>query len=164
MVETLRLGINGTPSTKEFPNKGPQHASIVLSNIFEIATKEINMLTGNLDATVIKKDFMTALTSFLGKENTVLNIIFTDGTLMNKDIVEQLKKFENVNMFNAPNDMNSKYLSGENFHFTVADKSMFRFETDTDKFKAWCSFNSPNKATSLNNLFEKIKTGAEEKK
>lgn len=152
MVESLRV----CESEKIFENQDSVYANIVLTNIFKAAQSNINMLTGKMDMSVMDSPELTqALDEFLSKKGANMSIVLTEEpTSQDGTILDSIKKRDNVSVYQAPQNIHERYdPEKENFHFTVADDRAFRFEHDTENYKALCSFNSKEKCKKLNDIF-----------
>lgn len=150
----------------EFPNKGPQHAAIVLTNLLRSAKQEFRIFSGTFNGDVTRdRHFMKELDNFLlsGKKfylfleeipgddemspalrkiidyskNPALNILYKKAT---PDFMDELK---------------TRFISGNAYHFAIADDRGFRVETDKEEYKAICNFNDEDISSKLKNAFDK---------
>ncbi|MBL0258524.1 MAG: hypothetical protein IPQ03_13805 [Bacteroidetes bacterium] len=126
-----------------FDNSGPDHGTIVMSNIFRTATDHIRIFAGNLNGMVSKDEYLKELENYLSKGNKLSLILektpYRDSKKTTAiDIIEKYqKKFPNKISITCLNKNNPFLNLG--IHFTVGDDRMYRFETDVTKFTARCS-------------------------
>lgn len=142
----------------ELRNNGPEHASIILNNIFSNANKCIRIAADKLsDNEVVDTiEYVNSMKSFLDKEGTELYILLTNyneedikskiGTCFLKELARHnaysskdkrvFIKCGNGSSFTI-NDDNNKRVK---VNFTTADSIMYRFEYDTEKKSAICNF------------------------
>ncbi|MBK6837540.1 MAG: hypothetical protein IPG90_04045 [Bacteroidetes bacterium] len=58
-----------------FDNSGPDHGTIVMSNIFRTATDHIRIFAGNLNGMVSKDEYLKELENYLSKGNKLSLIL-----------------------------------------------------------------------------------------
>lgn len=156
------LAMTNSPQVES--NSGVEHAMIVLENLFNKATSEINIFAGNFDNKVCdneKSNYYQSLKSFLlngGKVNVVLNDYSPEST---NEILKLLKIFSESTIFGS--NINVKVTkekltdaSGKEMHLTTADGVSYREEYDTKNFAAYFSFNRPEKVKELNSKFYSV--------
>ena len=143
-----------------FDNSGPDHGTIVMSNIFRTATDHIRIFAGNLNGMVSKDEYLKELENYLSKGNKLSLILektpYRDSKKTTAiDIIEKYqKKFPNKISITCLNKNNPFLNLG--IHFTVGDDRMYRFETDVTKFTARCSFNDSAFAINLLKIFDTL--------
>ena len=128
-----------------FPNKGKDHAKIVLGMIFETTNDEISMFSGELDYEILK-DIFESISSFIDRGGK-LRIILDKPDIPYNDIISFLcKKNIPIKIANDVFRKNVKALSknAELYHFIIGDRRAFRIEVDTNEYKAICNFNNPD--------------------
>lgn len=153
-----------TKSTKLFGNKGVNYAEIVLSEIFNSAKEEVLIFAGNKKGDVTNSDtYCLAIENYINNTDGVIKVFLENGRIDDSfKVYKKIKDYKEKN----PNrvdckEASEKFLSDVNdffknrYHFIVADKRMFRVETEPDTYKAICSFNSSDFANNLRNLFLK---------
>jgi hypothetical protein len=148
-----------------FSNSGPGHATIVLSNIFRFATDHIRMFAGDLNGIVSKGDYLIRLHEYLSNNNRfslILEKELDNEYIKNNkalSLIYHHKKNNNkITVWYINNKEAIKSVIGDKvFHFCVADNEKYRFETDTEKYTAVCSFNDSHKARRLIEIFNSLK-------
>lgn len=142
------------------PNGGDEHALIVFEEIFNHAIDEINIACGELNADFTSSiSYKSSLKKFLYRENVKLNILltsanFNENALLNSDIGRLLSEFSDKVLIRHTKD----YFYDETtnvIHFCVADKRMYRYETDVKARKATVNMNDSNTSKLLNIEFAK---------
>ncbi len=144
-----------------FPNKGADHAAVVVSNILKYAQESVRMFSGALEGEVAQnKNVIKELVKFVERGGKLKILIEREPSenspLFNR--VKELEKAYNTTIIkNAPQEFidEMRKIFGEIYHFIVADGKSFRIETDTNDYKAICNFNDPEIAESLERLFDK---------
>lgn len=148
-IENLALSNN----VSEFSNKGPIHASIVFGNIFKTAQKSVKIFTGNFSGHISDKPYyLENLRLFLTK-NIPICVIFQHTPNDKSLTLSLLKEFpkNNISLWELNN-----HKEIFNYHFTTADRRMYRIETSPTDFEAECSFNDPSTAEALEDIFAKL--------
>ena len=154
---------NSSKNNHVFPISTPEHASIILSTIFEHSKEEVNILAGNLSGTVSNsKTYLDALDSYL-KSGKTLRVLLTDMPNINSlayQLIEKHSKLPDAKIelriatevakYNIAESFDNKYV-----HFVVGDDSRFRLETDSTNYQAFANFNDPVYARKLNEIFDR---------
>jgi hypothetical protein len=159
-LELYKVYIRGLADnnlSEQFKNAGCECASIVLSNIYRKAQKNINIYSKAMSASVTSSDeYLSELENFLNRDGKI-RILLEETFDVNSKALEVIRKFgKNVNkvenagiLFRIPdNDGDMVPL-----HFTTADDTMFRSEFDVNGHKAFGSFNNIEETLVLNDLF-----------
>lgn len=147
----------------EFPNKGSEHATIVISRIFEYAEQYVKIFSGKLNSDVADNPkFIQSLKRYInsGKKLEVIveEIPEIDKSNALKLIIESsknpmldvsIKKASNEFLESVRNSFKSKNI----YHFIVSDDRAYRVEVDKNNFKARCNFNDTHISSILNNTF-----------
>lgn len=140
----------------EFGNKNAEHASIVVSQLFQFAKEEILIYSGTLNSDVTSdSNLIKSVNKYLesGKKLRVIldelpnegnhSPVFTQviNSIKNplrdvKYIVDEENKFAE--------SLKDKFADKEAHHFIVVDKSAYRIETDKHKYEAFGNFNDKN--------------------
>jgi len=162
-IEDYNKAISSLANTKDkmvFSNGGAAHAACVMSNIFKTSEKSIQIFAGNLNGDISNDpSYMKELESFINRGGQISLL------LENKPEGSVSKAFNLLNVFSnlSPDKIKIKFTkqcltddSGKRIHFTVGDSRMYRFETDTEKYTAICSFNNENTAKMLLNKFNEL--------
>lgn len=146
-----------TESETPYTNKGEQHASIVMGNIFRTSKNIIEMYSGNFDNSVTNKDyFLDNLIQFLLKPDTKLRLILEgkpDKASISYKLIESFNgdkveiKKEAGQLFYFGDDISQKV------HFAIGDGRMYRIETDSSLKKAQGCFNDVKNAKMLSEMF-----------
>lgn len=144
-----------------FGNKGKEHASIVVSTIFNYAKYDVMMYSGNLSKTVTGNgEFKKSLENMIQKGISFR--ILLDNIPKEEEQSEALKLIlENKDKSNViikiMNDDSTKIINDifdQKYHFTISDDKSYRLETNSSEFTAYCNFNDPDVAGKLENLFQ----------
>jgi hypothetical protein len=136
----------------EFENYGPEHASIVLTNIFKYANKRVVTLCGNLMSPVSENPFyLKSLSFFLDNPEHTLDILLDD---YQQDI--KRKQIWRI-LSNYPKRVHVRRFVKEkpsSTHFTVADEMAYREEVELEQKEAVVNFNAPDKSKRYVNMFD----------
>lgn len=147
---------------KVYFNSGPDHAMIVLINIFRNAKNYVETLCGNMCSEVCNnKEYLEVVDKFLGADSTRnFKILFDsyDENINKKHIFRVLSKYPEQVSVRRLNAGKSAAYDGKKIHFTVSDNRAFRLETDTEKRIAWGNFNDEAKADIFHTGFSKFFT------
>lgn len=173
-----RLAYNKEPYLID--NKSSQHAIILLKYIFETAEDNIQIVAGTLNSSVTNsKAYIQALEAFLKKPDTTVDIIVmespsrdlckTEGTLWyhlynlspEKKNRVKIKHSDGAKFLRTNQDKKDEKVE---VHFTLADSTMFRMETNTDKRSALASFNAPAIVKRMENTFYRVFNDSEKVK
>lgn len=158
--EQLIKKLEATESDLVFPNDGPDHAEILMSQIFDSTKKEISILSGALGSPLTSRPLYLNSLQRLLERNVKIKII-----LVSKDInsieSEALKLLisKDIMIRILDEEERKKYLEkfgGKEQHFCISDKKRFRFEYEPKKYKAYACFNNIEFASDLNKIFESI--------
>lgn len=134
-------------------NRTVEHASVLLENLFNVAEKEILILSGELYPRVYGTGgAVQNFKRFLEKDGTSAKILVEDlsenliwqNPLLATLSAEMKKK---VTVHSVPDEVKDKY----EFHFCVVDGKHYRFEENRADHSAIASFNS-EKNDSAGNL------------
>jgi len=149
----------------EFSNKGPEHAAIVLEHMLKTAKNEIRFFSGSFNQDVTKDtDFMRELDKFLSSGKKFY--LFLENLPLQEErssalskVIEYSKKYPNNIIYKEiPKDftteLQSRFQSGNVYHFTVSDDTSYRVEIDKSNYKAICNFNDSNIALKLKKIFD----------
>jgi len=141
---------------------------MVLGTMFEFASKEIKVYSGNLCDEVTNNDiFKKGLEKFL-KGGGIIKILVQKSKMQTLKqepaIFNLLRYYATINPKQVSikqHDLRIKYgLSDKEAHFTTADGKMYRIEDDIDKYTATGNFNDTITASVLNNLFDNVEKEA----
>lgn len=166
---------SGTPSVRY--NSDRAHNAVVMCFMFDHSTV-VNMYCGQMS--VLRKGFFDkinahnefddkelgdelkdhlkkSLDAFLGRENTLLNILFESYSKEYKnDLISDEKMRDalidrKLAMKVLPEDLKIRKTLD---HFTVSDSGIYRFEDDKEQHSALCSFNDIESCSKLHKNFQ----------
>lgn len=141
--------------TSIFNNSAPEHAAIVLGNIFQNATRHVKIFAGNFNGAVSNNQYyLDSLKQYLDRKLPV-SIIFEKEPNPNSLALALLKEYKNTNRISIRKISEGKTLI-HNKHFTIADGRMFRLETCSENYQAQCSFNNPDVTNVLDSEFSAL--------
>ena len=162
--ETIEAWANERKS-EVFPNKGAEHAAVVLGAILRNANNQVRIYAKNMNGEISKyDDYFNGLKSFLNKENYSLKI-FLDEIPQNESRAFNYLK----SVFPGNNILEIKISTPEfrsainkvlidpkiKVHFALGDDDIIRLETDSNTHEApFCSFNSPKTVNVLQKIFD----------
>lgn len=165
---------SGTPSVRY--NRDRAHNAVIMCFMFD-HSNVVNMYCGQMS--VLRKDFFDkinaqnefndfklgdelkghlkdSLESFLGKDNSRLNILFESYSseyqtdLISEDKMRKAAKDKKLSMMVLPADLKIRKSLD---HFTVSDSGIYRFEDDKEQHSALCSFNDTESSSKLQRNF-----------
>ncbi len=143
-------------------NKGPEHASVLMSTLFDSAKQTICIYSKMLNNDVTNNDiFLNSFERILSDDTIEVKILLEEQT-NNQNIInlfEQYKNYnneyriiENNNILKKIKDRMIEVIK-KDIHFTTIDDKAYRIEDDIKYYKAFASFNGIKLATSLKNFF-----------
>lgn len=153
-------------SSDIFLNKGIEHASILMSVLFERANNCVRIYCNGFGETLIcENPYWDALIKYLEKDvNNTLSVLVETNEHINEKPLLTLK--EHIQM-RANNTIQVKLLSEEgraiinerfgkdHCNFAIFDTNKYRFEYDPEKYKAFGSFNQPKNCDILIDIFDR---------
>jgi hypothetical protein len=142
-------------------NADENHAEIVLSNLLKSARNKIEIYCSEQDLELFNqtdKAFRKSVHEFLRKPGTVqVNVLLED---CSDRLINMLKKFiipEQIKIRKISPEvkslMKSKIGSGNDFHMILVDNQSYRYEYNTEKHEAICSFNDEPQCQQLSSIF-----------
>ena len=155
-------GLIRVRSNAIFTNGGKEHASILMSKMFEQTNQEIRMYCEGFKPDLITlPPYIGALEEYLksGKKLRVLieDDFYTNVNPFNLLREERSKRCDDTIQYRLVNDVSRaiiKNFSEGHCNFAVFDEDKFRLEISPEEYKAVGSFNSPNRAQVLIDVFE----------
>ena len=141
-----------TDSSDLISNGLPEHAAILLSNIFSHAKKSVKIFCDSMAPEVYKSEYLRNALNRIIADNSGVEVKI----LICNPLSENMKKLlagKSVLIRKVPD--NIKNLD-KLFHFTVADAKAFRAETKHSPPSAIGCANNPASAKVYDNLFENI--------
>ena len=149
----------GSPSV--FPNMDRQHASFVMGALIRHAENRISIYEDKLDGDLCKLN-PEIVQYLIDKivDNVRVDFVIRDSTKQGSDIeilLEKLSVRENLTVCVASPEFQTaiEHEFGEHNRFAVVDGKGFRLETNIHERAAICSFNKPQRAQSLQQLFDR---------
>ena len=146
-----------------FPNGKPEHARIIFNKFFQMAKQKVRIYSGSLlsesnnTALFSWEPLIESAKNFLDKPNTSIEILL-EGNL-DKDgankFYSELKNYTSRSdaiKFKTLNRLKGKE---DEPHFAVMDQEGFRIEVNHGATKALASFNKPDIANRLVEIFER---------
>lgn len=147
-------------SAELFLNAGPDHAAVVSAELFLSAKEIVRIVSRNLSEEVTgREEYLSALETYLSKDETKLEIILTDYNLESYNasrISRVLSRYDKDKVELLQSSSRIKY-DGWEANFMIVDKRGYRLELNTEKRKAVGSFNEPGRVEQLQVVFEKLK-------
>lgn len=156
--------LSETSDSRIFLNKGPEHAKIVLEQIFRQSKDILRIFAGNL-CKIVGNDpsYIDALSDFVkngGKVRILLNK-YDEKLASESNLYMRLAYLKSEG-----NDIVVKSTTAKPYrasdpdqketHFTIGDTKAYRIETDTDKREAECSMNRPEVAEKMSEFFDAL--------
>lgn len=149
---------------KLFLNSDKEHAIVVLVNLFQIANNTLRIFAGSLCKEVANStEYVEAISDFIergGKVRILLNK-YDENLAINSNLFKRLAYY-----ISEGKDIQVKrceikpYLNNDpekkEIHFTVADETAYRIETDIEKRTAECNYNNPVMAKSMASFFDNL--------
>lgn len=154
-----------TNSSDLFSNGGKEHASILMSVLFNSAQKIVRMYCNGFKPDLIRTEpYWSTLNKFLEDKNKILLVLVETKDFLNAEPLQLLKKIKSlrqnretiiVKLIQAKDkDAISSHFDSEHCNFSVFDDNKFRFEYDPEDFKAIGSFNRKEICDKLIPLFD----------
>lgn len=143
---------------EEFFNSNELHAEIVLTSMIRHAKQKVKIFSGNMCSDVSNNpNYLNEIKSFLFDRKGTLEILFCDG----KDRFKETEIYRILNQF-IPDQVQIKttktllLFEDKPIHFTVADDTAFRLETDIEKRMARGNFHDPDSGQMLSKRFDSL--------
>lgn len=146
---------------------GPEQSAIVLGTIFKYSNDIVKMYVGDLNGDISNhKFYIEQFKNFIVRGGKVKVLIQNDNSINRSSIKSLLDMYssmkENVNILDTSKTLTYTNDTGEReFHFAIGDNKFVRIENDIDKYSGFASFNAPELANNLNDLFDDIYTSEE---
>lgn len=158
--KVITFSTNNSPEI--FSNEGPEHAIIVLSELFKKDSRELVIYSGELTATLTDNPSYKDNLIRLVKKGTCVKILVEKTP--QSPVFEELKDFKNENSSLSVRKIKPEFIESikNEFatpsHFAVVDGMAFRLEINTEKRTAFCSFNNTEVSGKLLSIFNKYNT------
>lgn len=150
-----------------FSNGGKEYASILMSILLENTSRSICMFCeGFKPDLIIEKDYWEALSKYLAQTEKTLHVLVNSDAYVDAKPLQTLfaKQAERNNddtiqirliTAEGRNDIMAQFNGALN-NFAVFDDNMYRLEYEPSEYKAFGSFNDPEDAKLLLELFNKV--------
>lgn len=145
------------------PNRTPEHAAVVIAQLFDSGQQIIEILSTRLDDHVWGVDeVVNSALAFLRKEGTKLRVIVEEDVstatceLLQRIADEQLTG--RVRVFK----ISAETLTSYKFHFMVVDGKNHRWQKSRDKFEASIQFGNEQHGERLRLAFQYLKERSQE--
>ena len=158
-------------SREIFTNGGKEFASELMSRLFDNCENEARIYCQGFRKDLIcEEPYWTSLQNYLNDPKKKLKVLVESSDHLNEDPIRLLfstQKERNddsieLRKINAGDKRHiEQTLDDNDCNFAVFDDKMFRFEYDPNGFKAFGSFNSPDRCRILTNLFDMVFKRAE---
>ena len=138
------------------PNGGVEHAQVVIENLFNIARKNINIFSGQLNHKVYAVDnIVSSIDRFFNKTKGTLRILLQekDVTLENNDLIKLCREFSGRSEIKVVTDQEDKK---RNNHFITVDDKAYRYEPDKNLTDAIVCFNAKEFVVKVNKVFNDL--------
>ena len=142
-------------------NGSLEHATIIIENMFEHASNNIDILSGSLNARVYGTyDVIKNARRFLASPSNTLRVILDDAEevdLRGHPFFDAVESFTNVELKRIGPAWQDDY----DFHFLVMDGDSYRFEPDKTEHSAIAAFGDRKGGESMTKLFQMMWDGGE---
>lgn len=149
-----------------FSNGGKDYASILMSILLKNTTNSVCMFCEGFRPDLIwQPDYKNALLDYLEHSDKTLYVLVNSDSCIGKEplkaLFEEMKKRGNNTIqvrliTETGREFIRNQFNGALNNFAVFDKKMYRLEYDPVEFKAFGSFNQPEDAKILLELFNKV--------
>lgn len=167
-IEYISL-LSANKVDKDFANSNTEKAKEVLVKIFEQSKEFVRIFARSLCNNEVSNSskYILALSDFIergGKVEIAVNS-YNEEDVKQSDLFKRLSYYiaEGKHVLIYRTDA-KPYLTNDpekkEVHFTIGDDVAYRLETDIANRTAVCNFNSPERAKSLIEFFDKIKESA----
>lgn len=149
-IKLLARTRDGTP----IYNGSPDHAAVIIENIFNVAQDEVRLLSGDLNSRVYgAPGVVQRATEFLAHSHRRLRVLLERETYSpTHPLVAAMSARANVQIAVIPDNVRGAL----QYHFATADDDCFRFEPEKDKHVAVAAFGDQPATHNLNGIFESI--------
>lgn len=147
-------------------NGKPEHARYLIKSLFDQASNQIKLYTGNLaieanngngSIPVYGWDILIqSVIDFLSDKKGKLSIVVQKNLDSGKEhpLIKEIKSANLENQVDIRTVSDNSDYNGLNSHFLVADNSAYRLEIDEEKIRAIANFNDSKMSSRLNGVFD----------
>lgn len=153
----------------EFNNKDQYHASIVMSAIFRTSKKSIKIFCGSFSGEISSNPMYLDAFDEAIKNGASVDVVTefppdTESPCMQLLIKKKQQGLPVIINVLKPEYQKRLMSKGSEYlrHFTLGDNRMFRYETETNTFKAICNFDDKKSVELLSANFAYLKANADE--
>lgn len=138
-------------------NSSPDHAEIVIQQIFHSANERVNILSGSLTPRVYGRDLIVweaalfLASSHLNRVQIILEQDCIEDRRLNP-LLREVSKFKNVELRFASEEVRKLY----DFHYIVTDNDCYRFEPDREYAVAVAAFGHSSGGQHLRGLHKDL--------
>jgi len=135
-------------------NGSPDHAAIIVENMFAAARSKIRLLTGDFNAKVYGNSAVVQRArEFIAHSDHTLEILVEDVTFNSSHpLVAEIGAEDNVTFYEIPKAVSARI----GFHFMTADDDCFRYEAEKNSHVAVAAFGDRETAQHLNEVFHEV--------
>lgn len=153
-----------TKTNKMFINSDDEHAIEVFINLFRNAQKELRIFAACLCNPVTNDPgYIKEISNFIDRDGKLFILLndFKKEKALEQNIMRRLAYYQSIGMPIHIKATEAKpYFESDpqrkEIHFTIADNSGYRIETDIEKRTAKVNFNDEYLAQSYSDFFDKI--------
>lgn len=146
-------------SRATFNHEGADESALVMATIFKRAKEVVKIFAKDLNGDISsQEEYLNELRGFIDRGGEVKVLLQENANLLHSKALEMLKSYMTFNKQVTVFDTSESVVSetGEEIHFLVADKNMLRIESDIENYSGFATFNDPEIASKLDELFEKM--------
>lgn len=151
-------------SNETFTNAGKEHASILMSILFQYTNNEVRIFSeGFKPELIMTQPYWNTLNDFLKRDNNKLSIMVETNQYINDAPLSLIRKTKDRRKNNTievrliqENDKKNIFnqLNTEHCNFAIFDNDKFRLEYIPEQYLAIGSFNQPENCQKLMILFD----------
>lgn len=147
-----------------FLNSDPEHALVVLEQIFKQSNEIVRIFAKNLCQNVGNEpSYIAALSDFIERGGRVRILLngYQKELALNSNLYKRLAYYKSqkkdiVVKISKARPYRKSDIEQREIHFTIGDEKAYRIETDTESRTAECSMNNPEVALGIANFFDKL--------
>lgn len=151
-------------SSALFANAGKEHASILMSLLFNHTDSDVRIFCVGFRPLLIRTmPYWGSLKKYLKDNGKSLKVLVETDKFLNDEPLQLLKKVKEERADNSiivklitkeDQKLINEKVEGEDCNFAIFDNNKFRFEYDPVGFKAYGSFNRPENCRYLIDIFD----------